>query len=112
MSRKYPNDEQALATFTPEELSEAIAKLADSDASRVTLVSFGKLPAIQPDTMRAFAAMCETIPGAFIVSVYNGTEIVRRMSAEELRESVLNSRKSEMWYTKDSPYYIGEADES
>ena len=109
MPRSYPSDEQARETFNDAEYEAACAKMRASDRNDVVVVHLfqSKLETgITTDIAHVVADLCREIPGTVIRSVYDGLAIVRTMTVGELRDAVLQDRKSEMWYSEDSPHYI------
>jgi len=110
MPRTYPSNAEAEATFGNGELQEKVKALfADGDAT-VTIMTWTSHKRMSPATMRAFAALAATIPGASISANGYAMEIVRDMTQTEAVEKVIGNRKSDMWYSKGSPHYVPESE--
>lgn len=107
MTRRYPSDAQARETFTDDEWTEAVtAKMAAEHMVLATLSARNLLDGLSPAIIHAFAEISECIDGAILDTDYDGLRIRRMVTRSEAEGQALADRKSEMWYSEDSPHYI------
>lgn len=104
---RYPKDAEARETFSDEDFTVAVDAKMVSEQFTVASLSQSKLrDGITIPLTHAFAEMAECIPGAIIATGFDGLEIRRNITRGEAETLVLQDRKSEMWYSEDSPHFI------
>ena len=106
---RYPTDEEALNTFSQEDLIKAIDEQYAKRQS-VTLVRFEYNHGVEmtPDIMFAFVTLAKEIREVTELAVtVEGDHIMRPQTYTEAKTSVINSRKTEMRYGRgpENPWY-------
>jgi len=102
----YPSDEMAAATFVDGELAD---KVKDRMAERPVKV----IARFEYDPKRKPLTPTQAIAWANLAMAFNafidGDALVIYKTLEDVRKDILADRKSDMWYRKDSEYYIPES---